>query len=81
MAEFVAPILKKENFEFVSFDSFKNAKESIPGSVKKDDLILVKGSQNTLFLERAVEMLLEDKSDAKKLCRRGDFWDSVRKAS
>ena len=81
MQEFAVPILEKENFKYQAFSTFKDAKESILDSVRKDDVTLVKGSQNTLFLERVVEMLLEDKSDAKKLCRRGDFWDSVRKAS
>lgn len=81
MNEFVAPILEKENFSFISFDSFKKAKESILESVKKDDVILVKGSQNTLFLERVVEILLADKSDKDKLCRRGSFWDKMRKVA
>jgi uncharacterized phage protein gp47/JayE len=41
-------------------------------------LVLVKGSQNTLYLERVVELLLLDKRDREKLCRRGKYWDRVR---
>lgn len=74
MKEFVIPILAGEHFPFVFFDSFKDARDKITGLIKEKDLILVKGSQNTLFLERAVELLLENKNDAEKLCRRGEFW-------
>lgn len=74
MKEFVAPTLAGEHFPFVFFDSFKDARDKITDLIKDKDLILVKGSQNTLFLERAVELLLKDKKDAEKLCRRGEFW-------
>lgn len=48
--------------------------------IKKDDVILIKGSQNTIFLETAVEMLMAHPEDADKLlCRRGEFWDKKRK--
>lgn len=42
------------------------------------ELLLVKGSQNAIFLEIIVEALLADKSDTVKLCRRGAFWDKQR---
>lgn len=79
MNEFVAPILRTENFKFQTFLTFKDAKKTILETIQKDDLILIKGSQNTLFLERAVEMLLADKSDTKFLCRRERHWDKVRR--
>ncbi|MBI2309372.1 hypothetical protein HYU89_00550 [Candidatus Collierbacteria bacterium] len=44
------------------------------------EIILVKGSQNTIFLEIVVETLLENKSDISNLCRRGKFWDKKRLA-
>lgn len=78
MKDFVVPILEKQSFNFLSFETFKEAKEKIVDLIKKDDLVLVKGSQNTLFLERAVELLLSDKNDRERLCRRGKYWDRVR---
>ncbi len=81
MQEFTAPILKKHKFNFISFETFTAAKQFILGSIKENDVILVKSSQNTLFLERCVEMLLADKSDETKLCRRGEFWDKIREKS
>ncbi len=79
MKEYVSPILEKENFDFIAFENFKESKEQLEGLIKRNDIILVKGSQNTLFLERAVELLLVDKSDKDKLCRRGKYWDNRRK--
>ena len=81
MKKFVAPILSEGNFNYEAFDTFSGIKLTLPERIKKGDTILVKGSQNTLFLERAVEILLEKKIDAGKLCRRGEFWDKKRKES
>lgn len=46
--------------------------------LKPGDVALFKGSQNTIFLETAVEMCLANRADASKLCRRGKFWDKQR---
>lgn len=81
MQEFVAPILKNNNFSFYAFSTFTKAKDEILKIIKSQDLILVKSSQNTLFLERVVEMLLKNSKDKKKLCRRGEFWDKKRAQS
>ena len=79
MQKYAAPVLEKAKFPFYSFENFTKARKSILDSVQNRDVILVKGSQNTLFLERAVEILLKDKKDASKLCRRGLYWNKKRK--
>lgn len=81
MRNYAAPILRKNKFDFVAFDTFTKARETILRTIKEKDVILVKGSQNTLFLERVVEMLLENEEDVDKLCRRGAFWDKKRAAT
>ncbi len=81
MKEFVAPVLAKNKFEYLSFATFTQAKDFILENIKQGDVILIKSSQNTLFLERAAEMLLKNPSDARHLCRRGEFWDKKRKES
>ncbi len=78
MKEYAYPILKKSNFKVESFDNFTQAKGYIRDLIEEGDLVLVKGSQNTLFLERVVEMLLKNVTDKEKLCRRGEFWDKKR---
>lgn len=79
--KYIEPILKNNKFESYSFTTFTQAKKTILSIIKQKDIILIKGSQNTIFLERVVEMLLQNKSDNKKLCRRGDFWDKIRAKS
>ena len=76
--KYIEPILKKNKFEYFSYLNFTQSKKTILENIKPKDIILIKGSQNTLFLERAVEMLLQNKEDVKKLCRRGEFWEKIR---
>jgi UDP-N-acetylmuramoyl-tripeptide--D-alanyl-D-alanine ligase len=76
--QYIVPILRKAAFPFEDFPDVTSSKEAIVKLVKEGDVILIKGSQNTLFLERIVEMLLADKKDVEKLTRRGEFWDKKR---
>lgn len=45
-------------------------KQNLP----ENALVLVKGSQNTIFLEEAVKEILLNPEDIKKLCRQEEFW-------
>lgn len=74
---------KKPPQKIYSFASTKEALELISKNdfefIQPNDVILVKGSQNTLLLEIIVEKLLTDKSNVNKLCRRGEFYELERK--
>lgn len=61
------------------FENSWQAADWLKNNLKGQEIILVKGSQNTIFTEIIVESLLADKKDIKKLCRRGRFWDKQRK--
>ncbi|MGA2911320.1 MAG: Mur ligase family protein [Candidatus Levyibacteriota bacterium] len=76
--QYILPILKKHDFPVYSFPNFTSAKSTILEQIKLKDMILIKGSQNTLFLERVVQMLLANPRDKNKLCRRGEYWDKIR---
>lgn len=78
---YTASVLRKNRHSYYSFATFSQAKKTILENIKEKDIILVKGSQNTLFLERVTKMLLKDQKDAVKLCRRGFYWDKKRKES
>lgn len=78
MNKYALPVLKKNNFKAVGFENFTQVKPQILDLIQEGDIILIKSSQNTLFLERAVEMLLENPKDKENLCRRGKFWDKKR---
>lgn len=41
--------------------------------------ILVKGSQNTIFLEELIKKILKDKNDSKLLCRQSPYWLKLKK--
>lgn len=62
---------------------FKNAcfaAEFLKKHLQGGELLLVKGSQNTIFLEIVVETLMADKSKSDELlCRRGTYWEGKRK--
>jgi len=62
----------------------------VKDELKKSDwkkLVIWKGSQNTIYLEEAIKILLADDEDSKNLVRQSDWWlrkkkrffDSVKK--
>jgi UDP-N-acetylmuramoyl-tripeptide--D-alanyl-D-alanine ligase len=57
----------------------KKAAQFLQDMVQENDLILVKGSQNGVFLEEAVKMLLEKKENVARLCRQSKHWEKVRR--
>lgn len=76
-------IFKKQKQEIFVFEKTKDALKFIRKDdykfFQEGDTVLVKGSQNTLFLEIIVEDLLKDKSEASKLCRRDRHYEEKRK--
>lgn len=66
------------NEKIKKFNKMGELIEEVKQQVKDGDVILVKGSQNTIFLERLVEALLKDREDEKRLARRGKFWEEKR---
>lgn len=77
----VGPLTNKYFPEKVqNFTNSYKAGEYLRGIIKKGDVILFKGSQNTIFLEQAVEIVMANPKEADKvLCRRGEFWDKKRR--
>ena len=57
-----------------SFECGKNLKNF----VQKKDFLIFKGSQNNIFLEMAIEQILKNKQDKKKLPRREKKWQQLR---
>ncbi len=56
------------------FESSKALGEYLKESISEKSLVLFKGSQNTIFLEEAVKLVLRNPADKKKLCRQAPFW-------
>ena len=60
------------------FATTSQARDALAVLLQEGDVVLVKGSQNTLFLERIVENLLANPAESKLLPRRGAYWDQER---
>lgn len=73
---------KREVQQIFSFETTKEALELVTKNenefLKQGDIILIKGSQNTLLLEIIVEKLLKNSENVNKLCRRGEFYEKKR---
>lgn len=60
------------------FTSSTKAGDGLKFDLHEGDFILVKGSQGGIFLEQAIEKIVENPDDEKLLCRRGAIWDAIR---
>ncbi len=80
--QFAVPYLTQHQFPSERLLHFKNAYqaiESLQQLVHKGDVVLIKGSQNTIFLEIIVKALMKHPELAKKLlCRQTPYWEKQR---
>lgn len=78
---YLAPATIKEGMKLSQVRSFKTAVEAgeyLKGQIKEGDVILAKGSQNNVRAEKAVEIIMNDPMDRKKLLvRQSDFWQET----
>jgi len=76
MRKHVKPILEAAGKAVESFIGPREALEYLESAVQGGEILVFKGAR---FLEGIIERLLEDPSDADKLCRREDVWVARRK--
>ncbi len=62
----------------VKFTYWWQALEYIKANLPPKSTILVKGSQNTIYLEELVKGLLAKKSDTRQLCRQSPYWQTIK---
>jgi UDP-N-acetylmuramoyl-tripeptide--D-alanyl-D-alanine ligase len=65
--------------EVMHFENSKKAGEYLAKHLPEHAVVLVKGSQNTIFLEEAIKYMLANAQDEKKLCRQSEYWMNVKK--
>lgn len=76
----VGPLMKKYALPEINKNKVISVNTAWEGAdmakkiVNKNDLVLVKGSQNTILLEIVVQALLKNSTDKQFLCRREKFW-------
>ncbi len=75
--DFVIPkvknIAKAKHFKN-SIDAGKFLKKNLPNNA----IVLVKGSQNTIYLEEAIKFILNNKTDEKNLTRQNSYWKKIK---
>ncbi|MBI3620183.1 hypothetical protein HY214_03520 [Candidatus Roizmanbacteria bacterium] len=72
--KYVLPYLKSQITDIRWFENSRQAGAYLKEHLPEKSLVLVKGSQNTIFLEEAVKYLLANQSDEENLCRQSAFW-------
>ena len=72
--KYIAKEAKARGCEVISTDSPYQAGELIKSRLKSGALILAKGSQNRVFAEEAVKVLLANPADQTKLVRQSSAW-------
>lgn len=77
--KYLAAAAKKRGCKVELFNNPYDAGNFIKDRIEKDSLILVKGSQNKVFAEEVVKVLLADQQDAAKLVRQSSKWMAVKK--
>lgn len=79
MKAYALPLLEAAGIPVHWFEKTGSAGRYIRSILQKDDMILMKASQNTLLFEIAVEICMAHPEDADKLlCRREPFWEKKR---
>lgn len=80
-AEFIADEALKKGFgkpNIKSFSSSRDVGNWLLPQLLKGDMILLKGSQNKVRLERAVKILMENPCEANRLlCRQESEWENI----
>lgn len=56
------------------FNYWWQASDYLNNIIKGNEVILIKGSQNTIYLEELIKPLLVNSSDSKLLCRQSKYW-------
>jgi UDP-N-acetylmuramoyl-tripeptide--D-alanyl-D-alanine ligase len=76
--KFIAAAARKQGCIVEVFDSPYAAGKYLQSFIKEGALILAKGSQNGVFAEETIKMLLANPKDASKLVRQNSHWLKVK---
>jgi UDP-N-acetylmuramoyl-tripeptide--D-alanyl-D-alanine ligase len=79
--EFLAKAAEAKGCQVRKFDSPYQAGDFIRQAIKPGAVILIKGSQNQVFAEEAIKVLLADTADQSKLVRQSKDWMDIKRKS
>lgn len=72
--KYVLPILEKTMKDVHWFKNAIEIGEHLKKNMTDESIVLVKGSQNELYLEETVKILLTNAEDVKDICRQNEYW-------
>lgn len=72
--KYLAPAAQKNGCQVKSFKSPYEAGGFVHGVMKRGAVVLAKGSQNGVFAEEAVKVLLHSTEDEERLVRQSTYW-------
>jgi UDP-N-acetylmuramoyl-tripeptide--D-alanyl-D-alanine ligase len=78
--KYLASAAAKKGVKVLTCNSPYEAAKIVKRELQDDAALLAKGSQNGVFAEESVKMLLADPSDASKLVRQNSFWQAKKRA-
>lgn len=71
---YLAPAAQDNGCEVKTFRNPQEAGKYVKGKLKSEAVVLVKGSQNGVFSEEALKVLLANPADSSKLVRQSAYW-------
>ena len=77
--KYLAPRAKKRGCTVHSFDSPYAAGEFVKQKLRKNAVVLGKGSQNLVFAEEALKQLLANSADSNDMVRQSDYWLAIKR--
>jgi UDP-N-acetylmuramoyl-tripeptide--D-alanyl-D-alanine ligase len=78
--KYLAPEVKKYKTKVKSFEDSKQAGKFLQKELKQGDVVLFKGSQNKIFMEEALKMVLKDpEHDGAFLVRQSKMWEDKKR--
>lgn len=72
--QFLAPAAEAKGCNVKKFSNPYDAGRYVKDHIKKNTVILAKGSQNNVYMEEAVKVLLANPKDSEKLVRQSSDW-------
>jgi UDP-N-acetylmuramoyl-tripeptide--D-alanyl-D-alanine ligase len=76
---YLAPAATAKGCKVKSFEDPYSAGEFLKPLMRKGTAVLVKGSQNRVFAEETVKLILADPADAAKLVRQDEHWLKIKR--
>ena len=72
--KYLMPAVKKKGIDVLAFQSPYEVGSYLQTHIQQNGMVLVKGSQNKVFLEEAIKLILHNPEDSLRLVRQSEQW-------